>query len=153
MISLGILLTISAFVMRGTLDMSSLNTKQSNRSEIHAAIRNATSLLQQEVGQAGRLAFPAPVTAPNAIPSGDQWVIVTPSVTNMFVGMKLEVVGKGASGDIEEIVTVTTVDAGNSRIRAAFTLAYLAARASCRREDSPRASSRRPGPTARRRRR
>jgi prepilin-type N-terminal cleavage/methylation domain-containing protein len=126
MISVGILLTISAFMMRGTLDMSGLNTKQSNQSELYAAIRNATSLLQQEVGQAGRLAFPAPVTVASAIPSGDQWVVVSPSVTSMFVGMKLEVIGKSATSDIEEIVTVTAVDAGNSRIRAMFTFAYLA---------------------------
>jgi prepilin-type N-terminal cleavage/methylation domain-containing protein len=125
MISVGILLTISAFMMRGTLDMGGLNTKQSNLAEMHAGIRNATSLLQQEVGQAGRLAFPAPVTAPNAIPSGDQWVIVS-SVTSMFVGMKLEIVGKSATTDIEEIVTVTAVDTGNTRFRAMFTFAYLA---------------------------
>jgi prepilin-type N-terminal cleavage/methylation domain-containing protein len=128
MISVGILLTISAFMMRGTLDMTNLNTKQSNLSEMHAGIRNATSLLQQEVGQAGRLAFPAAVTAPNAIATGDQWVIVTPSVTSMFVGMRLEIVGKSPvpTTDVEEIVTVTAVDPGNSRIRAMFTFDYVA---------------------------
>ena len=126
MISVGILMTISALMMRGTLDMSSLNTKQSNLSEMHAGIRNATALLQQEVGQAGRLAFPAPVTVAAAIPIGDQWVIVAPSVASMFVGQKLEFIGKNATGDVEEIVTVTAVDAANSRIRAEFAIAYLA---------------------------
>jgi prepilin-type N-terminal cleavage/methylation domain-containing protein len=126
MISVGILMTISALMMRGTLDMSNLNTKQSNLSEMHAGIRNATALLQQEVGQAGRLAFPAAVTVAAAIPIGDQWVVVAPSVTSMFVGQKLEFIGRNATGDVEEIVTVTAVDAANSRIRAVFTGAYLA---------------------------
>ena len=127
LISVGILMGISAFMMRGTLDMSNLNIKQSNLSEMHAGIRNATALLQQEVGQAGRLAFPQPVTATGAIVIGDQWVIVTPSVTNVYVGEKLEVVGKSAAAaDIEEIVTVTAVDAGNSRFRATFVQAYQA---------------------------
>ena len=126
MISVDILMTVSALMMRGTLDMTNLNTKQSNLSEMHAGIRNATALLQQEVGQAGRLAFPAPVTVAAAIAIGDQWVVVAPSVASMFVGQKLEFIGRNATGDVEEIVTVTAVDAGNSRIRAVFTIAYLA---------------------------
>lgn len=126
MISVGILMTISALMMRGTLDMSNLNTKQSNLSEMHAGIRNATALLQQEVGQAGRLAFPAAVTVAAAIPIGDQWVVVSPSTASMFVGQKLEFMGQNATGDVEEIVTVVAVDPGNSRIRATFAIAYLA---------------------------
>ena len=126
MISVGILMTISALMMRGTLDMSNLNPKQSNLSEMHAGIRNATALLQQEVGQAGRLAFPAAVTVAAAIPIGDQWVVVSPSTASMFVGQKLEFIGQNATGDVEEIVTVVAVDPGNSRIRATFAIAYLA---------------------------
>ena len=126
MVSVGILMTVSALMMRGTLDMTNLNRKQSNLSEMHAGIRNATALLQQEVGQAGRLAFPAPVTVAAVIPLGDQWVIVAPSVTSMFVGAKLEILGRNASGDVEEIVTVTAVDPANNRFRAVFTIAYLA---------------------------
>jgi Tfp pilus assembly protein PilE len=126
LISVGILMTISAFMMQATIDMSSLKAKQANVSEMHAAIRNATALLKQEVGQAGRLAFPAPVTVAAAIPIGDNWVVVAPSAASMFVGAKLEIVGANASGDVEEIVTATEVDAANSRIRAVFTVNYLA---------------------------
>jgi hypothetical protein len=43
----------------------------------------------------------------------------------MFVGEKLEIVGKNATGDIEEIVTVTGIDAATNRFRAVFTLGYL----------------------------
>ena len=124
-ISMGILMTISAFVMRGTLDMTRANAQQTNLSEMHAAIRNATALLQQEVGQAGRLSLPAPVTVAAAVPSGDQWIVVSPSVASMFVGEKLEIIGANATGDVEEIVTVTAVDTVNSRIRATFSVNYL----------------------------
>src|SRR5688572_31595909 len=111
MISVGILMTISALMMRGTLDMSNLNTKQSNRSEMHAGIRNATALLQQEVGQAGRVAFPADVTLTNAIAAtGTQWATVAPSVTGMFVGQRLVI----ARGNTEEIISVLALNAGAS---------------------------------------
>ena len=126
MVSVGILMTVSALMMRGTLDMTNLNRKQSNLSEMHAGIRNATALLQQEVGQAGRLAFPAPVTVAAAIPLGDQSVIVSPSVTSMFVGEKLVILGSNASGDVEEIVTVTAVDTATNSIRAVFATSYFA---------------------------
>jgi prepilin-type N-terminal cleavage/methylation domain-containing protein len=33
-----------------------------NRTEMHSGVRGATELLQQEVGQAGRVSLPAPVT-------------------------------------------------------------------------------------------
>ena len=125
LVSVGILMTISALMMRGTIDMIQMNARQSNLSEMHAGIRNATALLQQEVGQAGRLAFPATVTVAAAIPVGDQWVVVSPSVASMFVGEKLEVIGANASGDVEEIVTITQVDAANSRIRVAPTGSYF----------------------------
>ena len=126
MVSVGILMTVSALMMRGTLDMTNLNRKQSNLSEMHAGIRNATALLQQEVGQAGRLAFPAPVTVAAAIPLGNQWVIVAPSVTSMFVGEKLVILGSNASGDVEEIVTVTAIDTASNSIQAVFATSYFA---------------------------
>ena len=45
MVSVGILMTVSALMMRGTLDMTNLNRKQSNLSEMHAGIRNAEKQL------------------------------------------------------------------------------------------------------------
>jgi len=44
----------------------------------------------------------------------------------MFVGQKLEFIGRNATGDVEEIVTVTAVDPTNSRIRATFIGSYFA---------------------------
>jgi type II secretory pathway pseudopilin PulG len=130
LISVAILMVISSLMMRGTLDMSRLNAQQSNRSEMHAGIRNATALLQQEVGQAGRMAFPAPVTMTSAITgSGSlQWATVSPSVAEMFIGQQL-VVGIGSpqsTEDAQEIVTVMGVSTSLNRILAVFVSNHLA---------------------------
>src|SRR5688572_16310099 len=37
-----------------------------NRTEMHSGVRGATELLQQEVGQAGRISLPQPVTMTTA---------------------------------------------------------------------------------------
>lgn len=120
LISMGVMLVVSAFMLQGISDMSRLNRDQSNKSEMHAGIRNATALLQQEVGQAGRLALPAPATLAAAVGVGTSWVTVTPSVTSMFVGMQL-VVDTDAN---EEIVTVLAVNAGTNQIQADYTVAH-----------------------------
>jgi type II secretory pathway pseudopilin PulG len=115
-LSVGILMVISGLMMRGTLDLSQANARQSNNSEMHAGIRNATALLQQEVGQAGRVALPAPVTLTNAVTGvGSQWAQVN-SVASMFVGERLVIV----RGDKEDIVAVTAIDTANNRFQAGF---------------------------------
>ena len=46
---------ISGTVMDGVLRLTRTNQTVANRSEMHAGVRNVTELLQQEVGQAGRI--------------------------------------------------------------------------------------------------
>ena len=115
-IAMGVMLVVSGLMMQGMSDMSRLNRDQANRSEMHAGIRNATALLQQEVGQAGRLALPAPVITGGAIAPGTAWVTVGPSVANMFTGVNLAI----DTGANEEIVTVTGVNTATNQIQAAF---------------------------------
>jgi type II secretory pathway pseudopilin PulG len=116
-ISMGILMAISGLMLKGVADMGGMNQEQSNRSEMHAGIRNATALLQQEVGQAGRVAFPNPVSLTAAVASGSNptWANIT-SASGMFIGLRL-VIGHG---DTQEIVAVTGVNAGSNRIQAVF---------------------------------
>ncbi|CAN5451119.1 hypothetical protein BH23ACI1_BH23ACI1_07010 [soil metagenome] len=120
-ISMGILMVISGLMLQGVVDMSRLNQDQSNRSEMHAGIRNATALLQQEVGQAGRVAFPNAVSLSAAVAGGPNptWVTVS-SAAGMFVGLRL-VIGHGAT---QEIVAVTGVNAGANQIQAVFLLPH-----------------------------
>jgi type II secretory pathway pseudopilin PulG len=78
-----------------------------NRTEMHSAVRGATELMQQEVGQAGLVALPAAVTISGDSGVGSNTVGVTSS-TGMFVGEQL-VIG---TGDESETITLTAVSAG-----------------------------------------
>lgn len=122
LVSMAVMLIVSGLMLQGMSGMSRLNRDQSNRSEMHAGIRNATALLQQEIGQAGRVAFPAPVTLNAAVGVGNNWVAATPSITNMFVGMYALV----DTGGNEEIVAITGINAGTNQFRADFTVAHAA---------------------------
>ena len=67
LISLIVLMIISGTVMDGVLRLTRTNQTVANRSEMHAGVRNVTELLQQEVGQAGRITIPTGLTIANAI--------------------------------------------------------------------------------------
>src|SRR4051812_25650576 len=70
LIAMSVLLIVSAGVMNGLMNMSQANRTTVNRSDMHAGVRNATELLQQEVGQAGRIALPGRVTTTAAVAIG-----------------------------------------------------------------------------------
>jgi prepilin-type N-terminal cleavage/methylation domain-containing protein len=117
MISMGILLAVSSIVMGGVMNLTQLNTTVTNRSDMFAAVRNASSLLQQEVGQAGRITLPGdPLLAAN-VAAGVQTVAVT-SDAGMFVGEWLDI----DTGNTRETVQLTAVAGGT--ITANFTMAH-----------------------------
>ena len=57
MVATGVLLVVSAIVTTALSQMTQSQTTIWNRTEMHSGIRGATELLQQEVGQAGRVAL------------------------------------------------------------------------------------------------
>lgn len=120
-VSMGIMLVVSAVVMRGVSDMSQLGVTTTNRSDMFAAIRNASALLQQEVGQAGRVSLPAPVTLGGAAAIGVNTVAVS-SAAGMFVGEWLDI----DTGANRETVQLTAVNAGANTITADFLVAHAA---------------------------
>ena len=119
LVSTAVLLIVSGIIVGSTIDMTRLGQKMTNRSDMHSGVRNATALLQQEVGQAGRVSLPGLVTLTGATGIGTFTVNVNSS-TGMFVGEHL-IVDSGAS---EETVTLTGVGAGN--ITANFAFAHAA---------------------------
>jgi type II secretory pathway pseudopilin PulG len=121
LISMGVLLVVSGMVVNGTMDLTRLSGTVTNRSDMHAGIRNATALLQQEVGQAGRVSLPGPVTLATDVAIGVATVQVS-STGGMFVGEKL-LIGTGVNA---ETVTVTALDPGANLITANFDLAHIA---------------------------
>jgi type II secretory pathway pseudopilin PulG len=114
-VSMAVLLIVSNLVFTGILRLSNVNVSVHNRSEMHSGVRNATELLQQEVGQAGRVTLPGPVTLTAAVAAGTATVGVS-SAAGMFVGERL-VIGTGAN---EETVTLTGVDPDGDTITATF---------------------------------
>ena len=121
LISMCLLLVVSGIVVGATMDLTRLSGTMTNRSDMHAGVRNATALLQQEVGQAGRVSLPGPVTLLAAVGVGVATVQVS-STEGMFVGERL-IIGTGVN---EETVTVTTLDPDTNSIEARFTLDHIA---------------------------
>lgn len=66
-VAMGVLLAVSSIVTTALLQMTNAQTTIWNRTEMHSGIRGATELLQQEVGQAGRITLPGTVTLGQAI--------------------------------------------------------------------------------------
>ena len=104
MITTLILLTVSGVVINGVLNMTQVNATVTNRSAMFAGVRNATALLQQEVGQAGRISLPAPVkVAVNAAAGATTLTVDKPE--DMFVGEYL-VVGTGNTQETNAITQI-----------------------------------------------
>jgi type II secretory pathway pseudopilin PulG len=120
-VSMAVLLIVSNLVFTGIQRLSNVNASVHNRSEMHSGVRNATELLQQEVGQAGRITLPGPVTLTAAVAPGPTTVGVS-SAAGMFAGERL-VIGTGAN---EETVTVTAVNLDADTITAAFASTHAA---------------------------
>ncbi|HEX4785161.1 MAG TPA: prepilin-type N-terminal cleavage/methylation domain-containing protein [Candidatus Sulfotelmatobacter sp.] len=95
MVAIAILLTVSGAALYGLAFFQTNYSSTSLRQNLHASMRSATELLEQEVGQAGLLTgLPGvstiTITAPATVSASAAPQIVTlSSTTNMFVGEKL----------------------------------------------------------------
>jgi len=113
MVAVAIFLTVSAIVMSGMVQMTKTQGTVANRTEMHTSVRSATELLQQEIGQAGRISLPIAVmpvsiTGPITASTSSQTVPIS-SMVNMFPNMLLDV----DAGQNFEVVIVTAVNPGS----------------------------------------
>jgi hypothetical protein len=106
-------------VTNSLLQMSQSQRTIWNRTEMHSGVRGATELLQQEVGQAGLVALPGPVTLSAAVVTGTQTVTVN-AAGGLFVG-ELVLVDAGSN---QETVALTAVNTVSNQITGAFTVAH-----------------------------
>jgi prepilin-type N-terminal cleavage/methylation domain-containing protein len=126
MAALAIFMAVSAIVMSGMVQMIKTQGTVANRTEMHTSVRSATELLQQEIGQAGRISLPTavlPVTMTGPIAVGTPPVAQTVAVSstvNMFPNMLLDV----DAGQNFEVVTVSAVSPGT--ITAVFSKPHAA---------------------------
>jgi type II secretory pathway pseudopilin PulG len=73
MVSLAVLLAVGGIVMSGMTQLIKTQGSIANRTEMHSSVRSATELLQQEIGQAGRIALGVPtanVSLASAVTAG-----------------------------------------------------------------------------------
>ena len=114
LIAMAIMLIISGAAVSALLRMTEAQATIWNRTQMHSGIRGATEVLQQEVGQAGRIALAA-VTMTAATGSGLAGAEVTLPVTSsagMYVGMRLTVDTGSATNETDpaqETVQVTRI--------------------------------------------
>src|SRR5450756_2197465 len=81
LVAMAVMLVISGAAVSALLKMTSAQATIWNRTQMHSGIRGATEVLQQEVGQAGRIAIPNTVTFSATIAAGTQTVTLACSGT------------------------------------------------------------------------
>jgi prepilin-type N-terminal cleavage/methylation domain-containing protein len=107
MVATAIMLVICGAVVSALLQMTNTQRTIFNRTQMHSGVRGATELLQQEVGQAGRISLPAAVTLSSAVAAGAPRTVTVNSTSGMFAGEKL-VIGGGASEETVAVITVAS---------------------------------------------
>ncbi len=120
-VATGLMLAISSIVTTALLEISNRQHTIWNRTEMHSGVRGATELLQQEVGQAGRVTLPPGAVTLNTTVVGVSPCVATTTVTvtataGMFVGEWLTTF----DGDNSETFAVTAIPSATT-ITACFT--------------------------------
>jgi|CXWL01.1.fsa_nt_gi prepilin-type N-terminal cleavage/methylation domain-containing protein len=108
MISMTILLVVGGTAVTSLLAITRNSDVVTSRSDMRTSVRNAVDLMVDEIGQAGRLALPAPVTTTSSVAIRATAVPLS-STSQIFVGEHL-VIDTGVN---QETVTVAAI-AGNS---------------------------------------
>ena len=123
MVTTIILVSVSSVVMKGVQQMSLTQNRLQNRTEMHSSVRSATELMQQEIGQAGRVTL-LPSTSYTLTTPVAAIGTASPTVSStagMFVGEQI-IVDTGAN---EETVTLTALNALPASITAVFSNVHL----------------------------
>jgi type II secretory pathway pseudopilin PulG len=108
LIATTVLMVVSATVMKGVMGLTDVSQMVSNRTDMHNGVRNATELLTQEVGQAGRISLPAPVALAGAVAAGVDNILIVNSTAGMFLQERLLV----GNDNQQETVTVVGINGG-----------------------------------------
>lgn len=123
LVSITILLGITAVVMSGMLQASKASGTIQNRTEMHASVRSATELMQQEIGQAGRIGLPATCTniGPTAVSAGSASPAVGATCAAQMFQNEYLVVDTGSNQETVQVISV-----GASSFTANFNNAHAA---------------------------
>ena len=117
LIALSLLMTVAGIITTGLIRMTEAQGTIWNRTEMHSGVRSATELLQQEVGQAGLISLPAPVTLLTAVGAPGALTVTLSSAAGMFVGEEITF----DTGTNQETVPLTAVNVAANQVSANFT--------------------------------
>jgi len=120
LIATAVLLLLFSAAMPAFNQTLMFNRTVGDLSEMHGSVRGATELMQQEIGQAGRVALPGPITLAGAVAKGSQTVALS-TTTGLFVGAQILV----GAGDQAETVAITAMTSPS--VTAVFGIAHAAA--------------------------
>jgi len=120
LIATSILLLLFSAATNGLNQTVTFSRTTTNRAEMHGSVRGATELLQQEIGQAGRVTLPGPIALAGAVTKGVAQTVALTTAAGLFTGANV-VIGTGMLG---ETVTITGI-AGTS-ITGNFTVDHAA---------------------------
>jgi len=125
MVALVILSAVGGIVMSGMVQLMKTQGTIANRTDMHSSVRSATELLQQEIGQAGRISLGSPganITLNAAVAAGT--VAVTFTLNTSVPGVPVIVYqGEALTVDVglfQETVNVATASGTNSTGTALF---------------------------------
>ena len=107
LIAVSVLLLLFSAATNGLNQTAILSKTVGNRTEMHGSVRGATELMQQEIGQAGRIALPGAIALSAGVLKGLNPATLTTSA-GLYTGANV-VIG---TGNQEETVKLTAV-AGN----------------------------------------
>src|SRR5215470_14041563 len=140
LVALAILVIVAGTVISGMIRLTWSQSTITNRTQVHSSVRNATEMMQQEIGQAGRIAAQQGLQFTTAItvPAGSASVSATPTLTTtaatgastdgLYVGEQLIVDPSAniAAGYNEETVTITAINTTSHTITATFSYSHAA---------------------------
>jgi prepilin-type N-terminal cleavage/methylation domain-containing protein len=118
LVSMSIMLVIAGAATTALMKMTGAQATLWNRTQMHSGIRGATEVLQQEVGQAGRVSLPGTVSVaspPLTAGATTAQTLTVTSTVGMFVGEKLIIdagcfdMSVSPCGSREETVTIISV--------------------------------------------
>src|SRR5690349_169624 len=102
LIAVSVLLLLFSAATNGLNQSVIFSKVVGNRTEMHGSVRGATELMQQEIGQAGRIALPQAITTTGTVLKGAGTINVD-TTTGLFVGARV-IVG---TGDQTDTVAIT----------------------------------------------
>jgi len=122
LVALAILVIVAGTVITGMIRMTWSQSTIMNRTQVHASVRNATELMQQEIGQAGRIGSSSGLSFKTNITAGSSPTLTIYSTSGtatygLYVGEQLVV---DPSSTSEETITLLAVDPAAGTVQAAF---------------------------------